>query len=123
VTWRDDVGTVRSRLVPKWARQEGTERAYQSTENAALARLEERLERYERDVEVAVAEIEKQFKRAHRYETALRPFVDDYDFHAADYLAEFVDGEEARVLTARTIDELIALQRVARAALAEGQDG
>jgi len=53
VTWREDVDTVRSRLVPKWARQEGTERAYQSAANAALARLEERLERYEQVVAAA----------------------------------------------------------------------
>jgi hypothetical protein len=61
-------------------------------------------------------------QRAGEMEKALRPFVEDYDFHAADYLAELVDGEEARVLTARTVESLMAHQRAARAALSARQE-
>ena len=53
---------------------------------------------------------------------ALRPFVEEYDFHAADYLADRVDGEEARVLTARTVEALIEHQRAGRAALATDKE-
>lgn len=46
---------------------------------------------------------------------ALRPFVEDFDFHAAPHLA---DDDPARVFAARTVDALIAAQKVGRDALA-----
>ena len=54
---------------------------------------------------------------------AARPFVEEYDFHAADYLADMVDGEEARVITARTVALLIEHQRALRSALARLDSG
>ena len=57
--------------------------------------------------------------RLETMEAPLREFVDDYDFHAAPYLYDAVDGEEARVFTARTVAALIELQGRGRAALSE----
>lgn len=70
----------------------------------------------------ALAAIERAETPAAEMEKALRPFVEDYDFHAADYLAELVDGEEARVLTARTVESLMAHQRAARAVLSAREE-
>ena len=53
-----------------------------------------------------------------RLRDGLRPFVEDYDFHAADYLA---DDSDARVFAARTVESLIEDQRKARALLAEDE--
>jgi hypothetical protein len=53
-----------------------------------------------------------------RLREALRPFAEDWDFHAADYLAELVDGKECRIIDAATVSDIIAAVEVARAALA-----
>jgi ABC-type hemin transport system ATPase subunit len=66
----------------------------------------------------------EQEARAAAAEQALRPFVDSWDFHAADYLAELVDGEEQRILPARVVADIIEAQKRAREALgAQRQEG
>jgi predicted GNAT superfamily acetyltransferase len=77
-------------------------------------------------VRTAEGEAFRLARRVVELEAALRPFVEEFDFHAADYLADGVDGEEARVFTARTVELLIEHQKTARAALAGdggGADG
>lgn len=41
---------------------------------------------------------------------AARPIVESWDLHAADYLADLIDGEEQRILPARSVDEMIHQQ-------------
>lgn len=60
--------------------------------------------------------------RVSTLETALRPFAEKWDLHAAPYLNDMVDGEEARVLNARTVNEMIEDIKAARSALAEGDN-
>ena len=54
-------------------------------------------------------------------EAALRPFAENWDLHAAPYLT-LVDDEEARVLTARTVNDMLAAVKAARAALGVTDD-
>jgi hypothetical protein len=65
--------------------------------------------------ELAIRQLETAEARCARLQQALRPFVEEYDFRAADYLA---NDEAARVFSARTVDLLIEHQRAAREALA-----
>lgn len=100
-----------------WERAEAAE-ARLGEARQECARLEEENADLLNRLEIS-GELRKQAEAmCARLQQALRPFVEEYDFHAADYLAELVDGEEVRVLTARTIALLIEHQRAAREALA-----
>lgn len=49
---------------------------------------------------------------------ALRPFAEEWDLHATDYLAELIDGKEMRVIEATIVAEMIDDIGGARSALA-----
>ena len=86
---------------------------------AEVARLERerRLHSVERVENLERAEAAE--AREVRLRDGLRPFAEKWDLHAADYLAELVDGEEARVLPARVVAGMIEDIRRVRALLAE----
>jgi hypothetical protein len=82
----------------------------------ALDERDEALRTVGEETRIYIEELEAERDRLRE---ALRPFVENWDFHAADYLAELVDGEECRILPARVVADIIEARKIARAALEE----